>query len=68
MRAEPVAKLTTDSACHALWSTRSGYVLQTTVDGSVVADKHLSTAEAMEWCDLTKRCGGVVYGRLGDHV
>jgi hypothetical protein len=43
-------------------------VLQTTVDGSVVADKHLSTAEAMEWCEVTKRCGGVVYGRMGDHV
>lgn len=63
MRAEPVAELTTASAKHQLWHTHGGYLLQTTVADVLVAEKRLSIDEAMEWCDATKRCGGVVYGR-----
>jgi hypothetical protein len=63
VRAEPVASLTTASAKHELWNTTRGYYLQTTVDGAVVADKHMTTDEAMTWCEVTKRCGGVVYER-----
>lgn len=64
VRAEAVSKLTTESATHALWLTSAGYLLQTTVDGSLVSEKAMSTDEAMKWCDLTLACGGVVYGEV----
>ncbi len=65
-----VAVLTTAAARHELYTRRGGYFIITTSPDVEPTDfmKHeygrpLSRDEAMEWCETTKRCGGVVHER-----
>jgi hypothetical protein len=58
-----VALLTTITSQHELTHSMLGYTLTTTVDGQVVSERQLTQAEAMEWIETVKRCGGVVYER-----
>jgi hypothetical protein len=62
-----VARLTSENRVHELvrdqYRGETFYSIQTAVDGKHVAMTTVSREQAMEWCDTTKRCGGVVYGR-----
>ena len=65
-----VAILTTPVARHELYRTAGQYRIITTQPGHVPSElmrrefgRVLTTLEAVEWCDTTKRCGGVVRER-----
>lgn len=59
-----VARLTTEAATHRLYRDREGYLIETEDKaGKLVAHRRLTVAEAGEWCDTCRRCGGVVYER-----
>jgi hypothetical protein len=68
-----VAILTTDCARHELYRVKGEFRIITTRPGEPATDlqrhefgRALSAAEAMEWCEMCRRCGGAVYEEESD--
>lgn len=59
-----VARLTTEHAVHELVRDGARYVLKTYVSAPD-CERELTLREAGEWLDMTRRCGGESFARLG---
>lgn len=62
-----IARISTDDAVHELLRRGNAYVMRTYF-ANPESEREITLAEAGEWVDIVRRCGGEVFVRFGSSL